>query len=57
MTITIQPANAEKPGFVGSVTGIDLSAPLTPADHAAIEAGMDHYAVLVFRNQIGRAHV
>ena len=51
MTITIEPVNAERPGFVGSVTGVDLRATLSPGDHAAIEAGMDRYAVLVFRGQ------
>ena len=51
MSITIEPANAERPGFVGSVTGVDLRAPLSTGDHAAIEAGMDRYAVLVFRGQ------
>ena len=39
------------PVFAGEVTGIDISKPLTPADVAAIEAGMDKYAVLVFPGQ------
>jgi alpha-ketoglutarate-dependent 2,4-dichlorophenoxyacetate dioxygenase len=38
-------------GFVGKVSGIDLSVPLTPQHVVAIEAAMDHYAVLVFRDQ------
>src|SRR3954451_19926701 len=37
--------------FVGDVTGIDLTWPLTAAQVAAIEAGMDHFAVLVFHDQ------
>ncbi|MFO1028440.1 MAG: TauD/TfdA family dioxygenase [Acetobacteraceae bacterium] len=37
--------------FVGEVSGIDLTAPLSEAAVAAIEAGMDHYAVLVFHDQ------
>ncbi len=37
--------------FVGEVSGIDLAAPISPADVAAIEAGMDQYAVLVFHDQ------
>jgi alpha-ketoglutarate-dependent 2,4-dichlorophenoxyacetate dioxygenase len=37
--------------FVGEVTGIDISKPISPADVAAIEAGMDKYAVLVFPGQ------
>ncbi|HVY15479.1 MAG TPA: TauD/TfdA family dioxygenase [Rhodopila sp.] len=39
------------PGFVGDVTGIDLTKPLTQAQVAAIEAGMDRFAVLVFHGQ------
>jgi alpha-ketoglutarate-dependent 2,4-dichlorophenoxyacetate dioxygenase len=37
--------------FVGEVSDIDLSAHLSCAEVAGIEAGMDRYAVLVFRNQ------
>jgi alpha-ketoglutarate-dependent 2,4-dichlorophenoxyacetate dioxygenase len=37
--------------FVGEVTGVDLRRPLDPRDVAAIEAGMDQYAALVFRDQ------
>ena len=39
------------PVFVGEVTGVDISKPLTPQEVAAIEAGMDKYAVLVFPGQ------
>jgi alpha-ketoglutarate-dependent 2,4-dichlorophenoxyacetate dioxygenase len=39
------------PGFAGEVSGIDLTKPLTPDEVAAIEAGMDRYAVLVFHDQ------
>jgi alpha-ketoglutarate-dependent 2,4-dichlorophenoxyacetate dioxygenase len=39
------------PVFVGEVLGADLTRPLSAADVAAIEAGMDRYAVLVFRGQ------
>jgi alpha-ketoglutarate-dependent 2,4-dichlorophenoxyacetate dioxygenase len=39
------------PVFVGEVTGVDCREPLTPADVAAIEAGMDEYAVLIVRDQ------
>ena len=39
------------PVFVGEVLGADLTRPLSPADVATIEAGMDRYAVLVFRDQ------
>lgn len=37
--------------FVGEVSGVDLTKPLTPDEAAAIEAGMDKYAVLVFHDQ------
>jgi alpha-ketoglutarate-dependent 2,4-dichlorophenoxyacetate dioxygenase len=37
--------------FVGEVSGIDISRPLSREDVAAVEAGMDRYAVLVFRDQ------
>ena len=39
------------PVFVGEISGVDLRKPLSKADVAAIEAGMDRYAVLVFRSQ------
>jgi alpha-ketoglutarate-dependent 2,4-dichlorophenoxyacetate dioxygenase len=39
------------PVFAGEVSGADLTRPLSAADVAAIEAGMDRYAVLVFRDQ------
>jgi alpha-ketoglutarate-dependent 2,4-dichlorophenoxyacetate dioxygenase len=39
------------PMFVGEVSGVDIAKPLTPQDVAAIDAGMDKYAVLVFHDQ------
>jgi alpha-ketoglutarate-dependent 2,4-dichlorophenoxyacetate dioxygenase len=39
------------PVFVGEVSGIDISVPLSRDEVAAIEAGMDRYAVLVFHDQ------
>lgn len=39
------------PVFVGEVLGADLTQPLTREEAATIDAGMDRYAVLVFRNQ------
>ncbi len=39
------------PVFAGEVSGADLTQPLSAADVAAIEAGMDRYAVLMFRDQ------
>jgi alpha-ketoglutarate-dependent 2,4-dichlorophenoxyacetate dioxygenase len=39
------------PCFAAEVEGIDLSQPLSPDEVAAIHAGMDTYAVLVFHDQ------
>jgi len=39
------------PVFVGEVSGVDLTKPLTRDEVSAIEAGMDRYAVLVFHDQ------
>ncbi len=48
MTVSIQPIH---PTFAGEVTGIDCCKPLSPDEVAAVEAGMDNHAVLVFRDQ------
>jgi len=39
------------PVFAGEVSGVDLRKPLTREEIAAIDAGMDRYAVLVFHDQ------
>ncbi len=39
------------PAFAAEVSGIDCREPLTAEEVAAVEAGMDRYAVLVFRDQ------
>src|SRR5258708_6854594 len=39
------------PVFAAEIAGLDCRAPLSPADVAAIEAGMDEFAVLVGRDQ------
>jgi alpha-ketoglutarate-dependent 2,4-dichlorophenoxyacetate dioxygenase len=39
------------PCFAAAVDGVDLSQPLSPDEVAAIHAGMDTYAVLVFHDQ------
>lgn len=46
----IGPANGPI-AFVGEVSGIDLTRPLTREEVAAIETGMDRYGVLVFHDQ------
>ncbi|MGA9015272.1 MAG: TauD/TfdA family dioxygenase [Acetobacteraceae bacterium] len=48
MTLSIRPLNPE---FAGEVSGVDITQPLSRDEVAAIEAGMDRYAVLVFRDQ------
>ncbi len=48
MPISIRPLN---PDFAGEVAGIDCRRPLDSDEVAAIEAGMDRYAVLVFHDQ------
>src|SRR3954470_7845789 len=39
------------PVFAGEVSGVELTKPLTGQQAAEIEAGMDRYAVLIFRDQ------
>ena len=48
MTIAIRQIH---PVFVGEVSGIDVSRPLSREEVAALEAGMDRFAVLVFPDQ------
>jgi len=48
MSVSIRPLH---PVFVGEVAGVDCRGTLNPEEVAAIEAGMDQYAVLVFREQ------
>jgi alpha-ketoglutarate-dependent 2,4-dichlorophenoxyacetate dioxygenase len=48
MPISIRPLH---PAFAGEVSGLDITTPISREDVAAIETGMDAYAVLVFRDQ------
>ncbi|MEZ5843209.1 MAG: TauD/TfdA family dioxygenase [Hyphomicrobiaceae bacterium] len=48
MTLSLRQCH---PVLGGAVTGVDLTRPLSQDDVAAIEAGMDRHAVLVFRGQ------
>ena len=48
MAVSIEPITEQ---FGGIVSGVDLSSALTSEEVAAIEAGMDAYAVLVFHGQ------
>ena len=51
MPLTIRPFDPAGENFFGLVEGADLRAPLAPDDVAAIAAGMDRFAVLLFRDQ------
>ena len=51
MVLTINPLQATNPAFAGEVSGVDLRQPLSRADAAAIDAGMNKYGVLVFHDQ------
>ena len=48
MSITISDMT---PGFVGEVSGIDITQPLTAAQVATLEAGMDRFGVLIYHDQ------
>ena len=48
MAIDIRPLTPE---FAGDVSGVDLTQPLSAADVAALEAGMNNFAVLVYHGQ------
>ena len=48
MSVSIRPLRGS---FAGEVSGLDITRPIGAAAVAAIEAGMDAYAVLVFREQ------
>jgi alpha-ketoglutarate-dependent 2,4-dichlorophenoxyacetate dioxygenase len=49
MTITLTPLH---PVIGAECTGVDISRPLSKDEAAAIDAGMDRYAVLVFRQGV-----
>ncbi len=51
MTLSIRPINPNRPGFVGEVSGVDLSREISAETAAAIDAGMDRFGVLVFHDQ------
>jgi alpha-ketoglutarate-dependent 2,4-dichlorophenoxyacetate dioxygenase len=48
MSISIVPL---QPNIGGKVTGVDLTKPLSQDEAAQIETAMDHYTILVFRDQ------
>lgn len=51
MAVRIEPIDPGRADFAGIVTGVDIAAGVDGATAAAIEAGMDRFAVLVFRDQ------
>lgn len=51
MPIETRPLQPLQPHFAAEMTGIDATRPLTPAEVAAVEAGMDKHAVLVLPGQ------
>ena len=52
MPLTIRPAEPDRlADFAGVVEGIDLRRPIGPDEVAAIAAGMDRFAVLIFHGQ------
>ena len=51
MALAIRPTDAARPDFAGEVSGLDVARGVSTAEIAAIEAGMDRFAVLVFREQ------
>ena len=51
MSLSIRPIDPHRPDFAGEVSGIDIAKGISAAEAAAIEKGMDHYAVLVFHGQ------
>jgi alpha-ketoglutarate-dependent 2,4-dichlorophenoxyacetate dioxygenase len=47
MTVSIRQLH---PYFAGEVSGIDMTRPQTADEVAAVEAGMDRFAVLIFHD-------
>ena len=51
MALRIEPIDQARPDFAGVVSGVDIAAGVSPTEAAAIEVGMDRFAVLVFHGQ------
>ena len=49
--LTLLPIDPDRASFAGAALGIDLRDPVSREDVESIDAGMDQYAVLVFRDQ------
>ena len=51
MSLAIEPIDPiGRPFFAGVVSGCDVSEPLSPADLAALHAGMDRFGALVLHD-------
>ncbi|HEX9463950.1 MAG TPA: TauD/TfdA family dioxygenase [Alphaproteobacteria bacterium] len=50
-SVIIRPIDPAQPGFAGEVWGVDIARGVSAAEAAALDAGMDRFAVLVFRDQ------
>ena len=51
MTINIKPLHLERPDFVGLLSGVSVTDGISKKDATVIEDGMNHFAVMVLRNQ------
>ncbi|MBN3801463.1 TauD/TfdA family dioxygenase [Paraburkholderia sp. Ac-20336] len=51
MSLEVVPIDAARPDFAGLARGVDLAGPIAEDVACAIDAAMNHYAVLVFRGQ------
>lgn len=51
MTIDVEPVHLEHPDFAGLLSGISVANGISKEDALVIEGGMNHFAVLVLRNQ------
>ena len=51
MTIDIEPIHLERPNFAGLLSGVSVANGISKEDATEIEDGMNHFAVLVLRDQ------
>ena len=51
MTVDVEPVHLKCPSFAGLLSGISVANGISKEDAMAIENGMNHFAVLVLRNQ------
>ncbi|HVE10924.1 MAG TPA: TauD/TfdA family dioxygenase [Paraburkholderia sp.] len=51
MSLEVVPLDPQRPSFAGLASGVQLAGTIAPDTARAIDDAMNHYAVLVFRNQ------